>query len=792
MKLAKTLIQNASGLLKDRDLTYSLYFSSQKLINYCQKIQKYLRGDLKKEENEMLRGVNPLDFPDMVWTQILEEDPNLGQYPLGEITERAIKKTIIIIIQRASISENQITHKKLPDWQRKLWLIMNPDCEAKILEIFLTHYFFEICIDQIRRPEKEANIGWAYEYNFSKQGWAKSIKEEEVTREKLAIECDGISKKFLKYLHDSLKEEDWEKKARLIIRKGFIKEIDMRLPFQRNIVSKPLANVIIGNRLKTGDLVLGRTSIKTISKKFNVPRNAKKILFDQDNANVILPISDFETCLGKEIQPLIKDLFEIGTSIYIADLHTRRKDDLSRKIGIVLPVRATDKWELKKGKLEKTVSFLGRDQISFHFTKHQQRIKEEKLFAPTKVENQKSCICLFSGGLDSMAGAVWALENGLDPIFVSHFASYKLGSIQKQIIRKLYEIYDLDMLSMKITETSIDKYKSAGIPKAIVSKLHSIKNMEFRGKIEIEKVLKTIIGQDMHTYKSTILQYSRSLKHFGFKISKPKNTDNATRKIWNPLGASAQSPMAQFLRTFLFLSVATGIALEKGINKIYIFENGPVAINPLFSEARLNTRTSHPHFLTLFQDLIRSISGVDIIIDNPFMYLTKGEIVGLMARTPVSRLIADTTSCWNWFRIPLIAKQEELQWCRETHCGECVPCIIRKLALNKADLSQEDSKYLFDLFAEYPFLQNEQKVLFADFIRFFANILAREKLDLLYYAPDISNFSSRVTTPHLIDMFKTYATEIISGLMNMGNTNIIQDFYKLIIQIKPESIFEVA
>jgi hypothetical protein len=228
--------------------------------------------------------------------------------------------------------------------------------------------------------------------------------------------------------------------------------------------------------------------------------------------------------------------------------------------------------------------------------------------------------------------------------------------------------------------------------------------------------------------------------------------------------------MAQHLRSFLFLCVAATVALESGISTVYICENGPVALNPLFSEARVNTRTAHPHFLAYFQALIKTIFGVELRIENPFSYLTKGQVTGILARTELRDLLARTSSCWNWFNVRLRAKPEAHPRFKGNHDGDCLPCIHRRTAVNRADLWHSDARYLKDVFTDYPELSRDKKLSrdtkigIADFLRFCENVISARDAEILLRAPDFSVYEEATDTKELIERcFKTRSNKKFQG-----------------------------
>jgi len=130
----------------------------------------------------------------------------------------------------------------------------------------------------------------------------------------------------------------------------------------------------------------------------------------------------------------------------------------------------------------------------------------------------------------------------------------------------------------------------------------------------------------------------------------------------------------QRARSFLFTSLAAVGARLDGSKRIVVMaENGQFAIHLPLSEARVgsfSTHTAHPKFLVEMQMILRSLFGCgDIEVVNPFVHRTKAEVVKLIPPALRSQ-IKDSSSCWRASRLS-----------KHSHCGECVPCLCRRIAL---------------------------------------------------------------------------------------------------------------
>jgi 7-cyano-7-deazaguanine synthase in queuosine biosynthesis len=149
---------------------------------------------------------------------------------------------------------------------------------------------------------------------------------------------------------------------------------------------------------------------------------------------------------------------------------------------------------------------------------------------------------------------------------------------------------------------------------------------------------------------------------------------------------------SQRARSIIFLAfgvlVATALAPYRAGASVplYVCENGFIAINPPLTGTRigsLSTRTAHPYFLALFQELLDA-AGLRVAIRTPYAANTKGEMLKECADQKLLRAwAASSTSCGRF------------QKYNYDHCGRCVPCQVRRaafLAWGQAD----STHYVFE------------------------------------------------------------------------------------------------
>lgn len=141
-------------------------------------------------------------------------------------------------------------------------------------------------------------------------------------------------------------------------------------------------------------------------------------------------------------------------------------------------------------------------------------------------------------------------------------------------------------------------------------------------------------------------------------------------------------------RSFVFLTfaalVAQAVRTFRGVPAmdLHICENGLIALNPPLTSRRvgaLSTRTAHPHYLSMVQELFDALA-LGVRINNPHRHETKGEMLARRSGHPNIRDFASSTvSCGNWHR-------------KHMQCGRCWPCSIRRSSFHHAGLT-DDTEY---------------------------------------------------------------------------------------------------
>ena len=173
---------------------------------------------------------------------------------------------------------------------------------------------------------------------------------------------------------------------------------------------------------------------------------------------------------------------------------------------------------------------------------------------------------------------------------------------------------------------------------------------------------------------------------------------------------SSAREYTQRTRSFLFASIGATVAKMIGVNRLRFYENGVVSLNlPICTQVvgGRATRTTHPRVIGDFQHLFSLIGGEEFVVENPYLWKTKAEVVDVILKQGQGDLLRSSISCAHtWERTK-----------EHTHCGTCSQCIDRRFAIVAARAEELDprSQYKFDIFTgERP--KDDDKIMLAAYI----------------------------------------------------------------------------
>ncbi len=149
-------------------------------------------------------------------------------------------------------------------------------------------------------------------------------------------------------------------------------------------------------------------------------------------------------------------------------------------------------------------------------------------------------------------------------------------------------------------------------------------------------------------------------------------------------------------RALLFYALAIAAADARAAAVVEVPENGYTSLNPALGSDRggvLSTRSTHPWTMAQIHRLLELV-GINIELVNPYLGLTKGELVAkaLAVEPRIADGIPTTLSCAKLDGRVYKGGNPNL------NCGLCVACLTRRASIHGADV-EDGTIYLSDCLA---------------------------------------------------------------------------------------------
>ena len=239
----------------------------------------------------------------------------------------------------------------------------------------------------------------------------------------------------------------------------------------------------------------------------------------------------------------------------------------------------------------------------------------------------------------------------------------------------------------------------------------------------------------------------------------------------NP-GLRVKEP-SQRTRSFLFLALGSLFALENGIKEVFLSENGILALNIPITVSRIftNTKTAHPRYIKDFNMLVNNLFPDSIYVKNPFVQMTKGEVISILDNDNYKNLIKETITC---------SKSYQLQMKRDTsakHCGICIPCILRRVSVHHAHLWDYDAQYADDILGSFDNIDHGGQATLLELLHFLKN-LEKNDQEILTDTPEF--YVEEYDPVDAIGLMRRYSAELKKMIRDKGSNTLISKISTLI------------
>ena len=155
-----------------------------------------------------------------------------------------------------------------------------------------------------------------------------------------------------------------------------------------------------------------------------------------------------------------RDFFDLAVLVYIADELVIRPPTWHRKINLHVPVLQFEHWNSSNRSIENLLSFLTGDRFRIEWSlgrlvaslgSHNLRLSKSSY----------DSVCLFSGGMDSLMGAIGLLEEGRRVLLVGHRADGQASAAQHEIFRGLRKRFknEVDLIQCGLARSRVSNPK---------------------------------------------------------------------------------------------------------------------------------------------------------------------------------------------------------------------------------------------------------------------------------------------------------------------------------------------
>jgi hypothetical protein len=160
--------------------------------------------------------------------------------------------------------------------------------------------------------------------------------------------------------------------------------------------------------------------------------------------------------IGRALDDLIKlgvfpsetgvDILVLAAHVHAADTRisrtTESQDTWTREIRLVVPVSDIERWRATVPLLQRLLNFLTGDRWTLGFRPRPAGFDRTVAIRPPRATAPSfNSFALFSGGLDSLIGAIDTLERGAAPLLISHAGDGSTSDSQNALFESLKQHY---------------------------------------------------------------------------------------------------------------------------------------------------------------------------------------------------------------------------------------------------------------------------------------------------------------------------------------------------------------
>lgn len=176
---------------------------------------------------------------------------------------------------------------------------------------------------------------------------------------------------------------------------------------------------------------------------------------------------------NKHLSPRLVDLLEIASYVFSGDCATSRGSEWtdesstepwSRDFAFVIPVREPAFWNAPEHKclITEVLNFLSNDKYSFTFVPLEHDRPNQQYLEFGELDDwlfyNPERVVMFSGGLDSLAGAVETARSGANVVLVSHRPVSTLDSRQRNLFAELRKEFPKNLMHIPVWINKAERF----------------------------------------------------------------------------------------------------------------------------------------------------------------------------------------------------------------------------------------------------------------------------------------------------------------------------------------------
>ncbi|MDR8071042.1 7-cyano-7-deazaguanine synthase [Burkholderia cenocepacia] len=143
-------------------------------------------------------------------------------------------------------------------------------------------------------------------------------------------------------------------------------------------------------------------------------------------------------------------------------------------------------------------------------------------------------------------------------------------------------------------------------------------------------------------------------------------------------------------RGFQFAAVTAIAAQLSNVTRIVVPESGQGALGPVLLPLYnvYPDYRNHPTFFRKMEQFIRALQHYQVSFEQPRLWFTKGQTLSAFLRIPgkSKKHLTNTRSCWQTRRVVNVGEKKQ--------CGLCAACLLRRLSLHAAGVSEARDTYV--------------------------------------------------------------------------------------------------